>query len=493
LVIACINFVNLTVARSLKRTKEIGIRKVIGGKRKLLILQFLGESFLLSALAFLVALIVVQLILPFFNEMANKELSMTYLFDKKIILSYFILFIATVLLAGFYPAIVLSGFKPVDVLYGKLKYSKGAFLQRALVVLQFTLSGFLIVVTIIFYSQFNFLTSKDLGYKDQHVLKIEVGDVDRNKAKTFANVLLENQYILKAAPHNQGSWFSMCTVNGNQEMTQAMEIIDENYLSTYDLKVVEGRNFSTEFPSDSSTSVLVNQTFAKEANWKNPIGQQISLVMRENKYTVVGVVKDYHFESLHEKIKPQLFMSDPAMGSIGEFCILLDGKNSAGALEHITKSFHSFFPTQPYSYQFVADQNQKQYDDESKWKKIITFSALLTIFISCIGLYGLATLSAENKKKEIGIRKVLGASISNIVTLQIFQFLKLVLLATIIAFPMALWIGNKFLDDYPYRIEISAWMFIAALLSTSSIAIITISSQALKASLSNPVKSLRTE
>ena len=493
LVIACINFVNLTVARSIKRAKEIGIRKVIGGSRKLLIFQFLGESFLLSSFAFIAAILMVQLVLPFFNTMANKELSLGYLFDLQICLNYFLLFIVTALLAGFYPAIVLSGFRPVDVLYSRLKFSRGAFLQKGLVVLQFVLSGFLIVTTIILYSQFNFLVNKDLGYNDQNVLKIGVGDIDRNKAKIFADELLKNPNIIKVAPHNQGTWFSLSMVNGTQEMAHAMEIIDENYLSTYQLKITQGRNFSSAFPSDSSTAVLINEAFAKEANWKNPIGQLVAFQMNKNKYQVVGVVKDYHFQSLHENIKPQLFMSDPDIGSIGEFCISIGPKNIVGALQHLAKSFHSFFPSQPYSYEFVSDFNKSQYEAESKWKKMITFSAILTIFISCIGLYGLAALSAENKIKEIGIRKVLGASVRNIVALQINNFIQLVALAALISFPISWWVGNKFLEDYPYKIHIGFWMFLLALLLTFTIAIFTVGYHAIKSSMSNPIKSLRVE
>ena len=493
LLIACINFVNLTMARSLKRAKEIGVRKVIGGERKMLIYQFLGESFLLSFIAFVFAVLLVKIALPFFNLMSNKSLALNYLFDTKLLVVYILLFLLTGFLAGFYPALVLSGFKPVDTLYGRLKLTRGAVLQKSLVVLQFTLAVFLIVATLIMNSQFNFLVKQDLGYNDSNLINIDAGSVDKTKARTFANELLSNPNIVQVAPRNNGQWFTVAKVNGTQEIAMDMEIIDDNYIPVLDLKITKGRNFSPAFPADSSASVLVNEAFVKEAAWKEPIGQIIDFFAHNHKYTVVGVVKDYHYESLYQTIKPQMFVTDPEMGEPGTFWVRIKPENIPTALQHIESSFKSFFPAKPFSYEFKSDANEKQYEKESRWKKIISFATILTIFISCIGLFGLATLAAERRTKEIGIRKVMGASATHIAASLSANFFKLVLLASVLAFPMAWWAMNKWLHNYPYRINIGIWVFAFALALVSAIAICTVSCQAIKAAIANPVKSLRTE
>ncbi len=493
LIIACINFINLTVARSLKRAKEIGVRKVIGGERKLLIFQFLGESFLLSFIAFALAILLVQLALPFFNNVANKALALSYLFDVKLIASYVGLFLVTGFLAGFYPALVLSKFNPVDTLYGRLKITRGVFLQKSLVVIQFSLAIFLMVATFIMYSQFNYLTKKDLGYNDKNLASINTSRMDLLQAKTFASELLKNPNIVQAAPRNQGGWYTVLKVNGEQQMGPDMEVIDENYLPTLGLKVVQGRNFSPTFPSDSSTSILVNEAFVKEAKWKEPIGQTIDFFTHKHKYQVVGVVKDYHFEALRGSINPQMFTCDPAMGAYGTMFVRMKATNIPDALAHIEKTFKTFFPTKPYECFFKTETNEKQYEAEAKWKQMISMSSALTIFISCIGLFGLATLAAEKRTKEIGIRKVLGASVGSLVRMLTIHFLQLVLIACLIAFPLVWWAGNKFLQGYAYRVEIGWWMFMGALMITGLVAFVTIGFQSVRAAISNPVKNLRTE
>jgi putative ABC transport system permease protein len=493
LLIACINFVNLTVARSLKRSKEIGIRKVIGGERGLLIAQFLGESLLLSFIAFSFALLLVWVSLPLFNANANKVLAVSYLLDVKLVLIYVGLFLLTGFLAGFYPALVLSGFNPVDTLYGRLKITRGAFLQKGLVVLQFSLAVFMIVATMVMYEQFNFLTRQDLGYNDKNLMTINAGRMDIVKSKTFTQELLKNPGIVSAAPRNQGEWFTVMKVNGEQQMVAAMDVMDENYVPTLGLKMVKGRNFSPVFPSDSAASVLVNEAFVKAANWKEPIGQTIDFFTHNHKYQVVGVVKDYHFATLKDSIKPQMFTCDPAMGGYGTMFVRLKPNNIPDAIAHVEKTFKEMFPTKPYLYEFKAASNERQYEKEAKWKGMISFSAILTIFISCIGLFGLATLAAEKRTKEIGIRKVMGASVSAITSLLSINFLQLVLISCAVAFPAVWWLGNKFLQGYAYRIQIGWWMFALAGMVVIFIALATVSYQAIKAAIANPVKSLRTE
>ena len=493
LLIACINFINLTVARSLKRAKEIGIRKVVGGDKKQLIMQFLGESFVLSLGSFLLALILVETLLPFFNTVSNKALSLNYLFDSKLIFSYIALFLCTGFLAGFYPALVMSGFKPAETLYGRFKFSGGNILQKSLVVLQFALATFFIILTITIYQQFELFTTKDLGYDDKNLIVIPTGEMNQIQAETFRNELLKNPDIEKVSPRNGGVWNTISKVNGSQEINYSVEVIDDNYLNTLGLKITKGRNFSDEFTADSSSSVLVNEAFVKEAKWKNPIGQTVDFFFRNHKYQVVGVVKDYYHESLHSKIIPQMFTCDPNMGSYGSFWIKISSANIPKTLKSIEKSFKNFLPTRPYQYEFKSESNLKQYDEEARYKQIISFSALLTIFISCIGLFGLAMLSAEKRTKEIGIRKVLGASVQSIVSMLSVDFLKLILIASAISFPIAWWASNTVLQNYPFRIEISVWIFVGALTTTCTVAFLTIGYQALKSAMANPVKSLRTE
>ncbi|MET3126049.1 putative ABC transport system permease protein [Arcicella rosea] len=493
LLIACINFVNLTVARSVKRSKEIGIRKVVGGDRKQLIFQFMGESFVLSLIAFLLAIVLVELALPIFNTLANKALSIKYLFDTQLITSYFLLFLSTGFLAGIYPALVLSSFSPVDTLYGRFKLSKGSFLQKSLVVFQFSLAAFMMMATLILYAQFDFMVKQDLGYNDKNIVEIATGRMNRTETNTFKQELLKNPTIESVAPRQGGTWNTLANVNGKKEIIFAIDIVDEDYLSTLKIPMVQGRNFSKDFPSDSSQSILVNEAFVKEAGWKNPIGQTVDFFSRNRKFQVVGVVKDYHYNSLYETIKPQLFTCHPDMGTFAQLSIKIKPTNTPNSLKFIEKTFKNLRPTQPYIYDFKDQSNQKQYEKEAKWKQIISFSAILIIFISCIGLFGLATLSAEKRTKEIGIRKVLGANALAIVSMLTKDFLKLVLASVVFAFPLAWWSANKFLESYPYRIAIDGWMFALVLVILVLITILTISYQALKSALANPVKSLRTE
>ncbi|RNI34284.1 ABC transporter permease [Hanamia caeni] len=491
LLIACINFVNLTVARSLKRAKEIGIRKVVGGNRKQLMIQFLSESFILCFIAFVMALGIVKVVLPVFNDLSNKALALSYLFDARLIAFYIVLFIVTSLLAGFYPAIILSGFNPVQTLYSRFTLSGKNYLQKSLVVLQFALASFLICATIIIYLQFNFLTTEKLGYDDSNLVLVNK-DLKRDEAKLFTEQLMKDPDIIGVAPKNGGYWGTRAKVNGDSTIDFAYETIDETYLPLLKIPLVAGRNFSRDFPSDSSNSVLVNEAFVKQAGWKNPLGQEVNFWYKNKKYNVIGVVKDYHFEALSKKIGPQLFTMDPG-NSFGMANIKIRPKTAGSSLAYIQKTFKNLFPLSPYSYTFKQDENSKNYEAEAKWKQIMLFSAILTIFISCIGLFGLSVLSAEKRTKEIGIRKVLGASVSNIITTLSSDFLILVLVSMLVAIPAAWIAAAKWLEHYPYRISLSWWMFSSAAILVIFIALATVSFQAIKAAIANPVASLRTE
>ncbi|HEU5167363.1 MAG TPA: ABC transporter permease [Chitinophagaceae bacterium] len=491
LLIACINFVNLTVARSVKRAKEIGIRKVIGSDRKQLIFQFLGESFFLCTVAFVLAIAWVQLLLPLFNELANKALAISYLFDAKLIAGYIALYIITGLLAGFYPALVLSGYNPVQTLYSRFQIAGKNYLQKSLVVLQFTLASFLIIATGIIYAQFNLLTKTDLGYDDNNLVIINKNSLQPADAAVFKNELLKNPNIVGVSVKNAGQWGTGTKNAVGSTVYFAGETIDENYLPLLKIPLKAGRNFSTAFPADSTQSVIVNESFVKAANWKNPVGETLQILGSSNEtYHVIGVVKDYHFASLTKKITPQLFSMN---GLYGSYYIKIKPSTAASSLKWIQKTYQQFYPMSSYSYVFKNDENRKQYADVEKWKQIILFSAILTIFISCIGLFGLSVLSAEKRTKEIGIRKVLGASVQQIVTALSTDFIKLVAIALIIATPLVYIAANKWLQNYPYRIEMSWWLFASAGILVMLIALFTVSFQSIKTAVANPVKSLRTE
>ena len=492
LLIACINFVNLTVARSVKRAKEIGIRKVVGGDRKQLIIQFLGESFLLCLIAFALAIALVQLILPLFNNLSNKALALSYLFDAKLIAGYILLFILTVLLAGFYPALVLSGYNPVQTLYSRFNLAGKSYLQKSLVVLQFALASFLIIATFTIYKQFNFLTKEKLGYDDSNLIIVHKDFKNHDEAEFFKNELLKDPDMISVAPRNGGRWGTVAKISNDSTIQFDYETVDEAYLPTFKIPLAQGRNFSADFPSDSANSVLVNESFVKQAQWKNAIGQTVNFWYDNKKYNVIGVVKDYHYASLNEKIGPQLFTMKKD-NHYGMVYIKIKPNTAAASLQTIQKTFKQLFPLNPYNYTFMNEQNRKNYEAEAKWKQIMLFGAILTIFISCIGLFGLSVLSAEKRTKEIGIRKVLGASVNGVVTILSKDFLKLVFISLVIAIPAAWIAANKWLENYPYRITVNWWLFASAGILVILIALITVGFQAIKAAVANPVKSLRTE
>jgi putative ABC transport system permease protein len=492
LLIACINFVNLTVARSVKRAKEIGIRKVVGGSRKQLIFQFLGESFLLCFIAFALAVILVQLILPVFNELSNKALSISYLFDAGLILGYITLFLITSFLAGFYPALVLSGYDPVATLYSRFNLRGKNYLQKSLVVLQFALASFLIIGTIVIYLQFTFLTNTSLGYDDSNIVEVSKNAPSHAEAAVFKNELLKSQDIVDVAAKNVGQWRTTAKVNNDSSIQFNYETVDESYIPMMKIPLLQGRNFSKDHPADSVNSVIVNEAFVKQAGWKDPIGQTVNFFFRKDIYQVIGVIKDYHYLALNEKIGPQLFTMKNS-NKYGIYDIKIRPGTASSSLKFIHQKFKEFYPMSPYSYVFKNDKNRKSYEAEAKWKQIMMFAAILTIFISCIGLFGLSVLSAEKRTKEIGIRKVLGASVSSVVTTLSKDFLKLVILAMIFAIPAAWLVAGKWLENYPYRISLSWWMFASAGILVIFIALATVSFQAIKAAVSNPVKSLRSE
>jgi putative ABC transport system permease protein len=488
LLIACINFINLTIAHSLKRGKEIGIRKVVGSQRIQLIKQFLGESFVLCLVAFVMAILLVEFTLPIFNELANKRLSFSYLLDIKLVTAYIALFLVTGFIAGFYPAIVLSGFHPVQTLYNRHKLTGKNYLTRSLVVFQFALATILTIATVVIYSQFNYLTHKDLGYNDENLLTVNLGwGVDGKLVELFKNELSKEPGIQMVATKDFGQNYTNAKIE-DREVEFAISFIDENYFPALQIPLVQGRNFSPEFSADQEQSIMINETFAREVGWQEAIGKQVDFFYENKKYRVIGVVKDYHFSSLKEKISPHLYR----VGA-GNLWIKLKPGIIAQTLKTIETTHNKLLPLRPFEYKFMNTINTEQYESEAKWKQIITLGAILTIFVSCIGLFGLTTLSMQQRTKEIGIRKVFGASVNKIVLLVTRDFIKLVCIAFVIAAPIAWYAANKWLENFAYQIDISWWIFVLAGSIALTIALLTVSFQAIKAALADPVKSLRNE
>ena len=492
LIIACINFVNLTIARSVKRAKEIGIRKVVGSGRQQLIAQFLGESFLLCCFSFAGALLFAQLALPLFNDVTNKALSLSYLMDVKLLIGYVALFFITALLAGFYPAIILSGFNPVQTLYNQFRLTGKNYLQKGLVIFQFTLATMMILGTLTIYFQFEYLTNKDLGYDSGNLVHVPKRNLTPREAKLFGEQLMKNPNIISVAPfrHSQNN----AKVTGDSISHFTYEMVDENFVDILKLQIVEGRNFSSQFPSDSSKAVLVNEAFVKMAGLKDPIGHEIDFFLTNEKKMIVGIVKDYHNASLREAIGPQCFAARPEDRYLyTQMLIRIKPNSEANSVPHVEQTFRKLFPMQPFTYQFDDDQNLKQYAAEAKWKQVILLGACLTIFISAFGLFGLSILTAEKRFKEIGIRKVLGASVRGIVLTLSKDFILLISLAMLIAMPIAYYGGTLWLETYPYRTNIGLPVYVGTSVLVLIIALTTISYQSIKTALMNPVESLKRE
>jgi len=488
LFIACINFINLALSRSLRRGKEIGIRKVNGSTRGQLIVQFMGEAFIMTLLGSLIAIILLVICLPEFNDLADKNLQASYLLSWQSAGIFISLVIINTFLSGFYPALVLSGFNPVQTLYGKLKISSNNYLSKSLVVFQFVIAIFLLIGTIVMLRQFNYLTQSDLGYKPQDIVDVTLP----HDFSTFKNDLLKYPFIKEIAGQNvpfTSVYATEFDVADKKFTSTAYFEIDNEFLKEVDIPVIQGHGFENLF--GDTTEVLVNESFVQFAGWHDsPIGKKITEDKKE--LTVIGVTKDFHSTSLANKINPLVIMQ-LAKPTYGQALVKIDPNQKVQAINAIQKEYKKLIADSPCEYNFLTDELADQYYSEKKWKQIITISAVISIFISCMGLFGLATLSIEQRTKEIGVRKVLGASIASINRLFIMNFLKLVFVAIVIASPLAWLAMNKWLQNYPYRINMSVWILLSAGLGSLIIACVTIRVQSIKASMANPVKSLRSE
>ncbi len=498
MIIACINFMNLATARSLKRAREIGVRKVVGAGKRQLIGQFIGESLLVSFLAMCFSLLVVVLLLPSFNTLTEKNLFVNF-GDSSFLLLILGLVLVTGIVSGSYPALFMSSLKPIVVLKGLLKFKPGAtYFRKGLVVFQFALSIVLILGMIVIYRQIDYIHNKNLGFGKEDLLYMPLeGDLQKTFL-TFKEELLKQPGIKSISsaqntPLEVGS--STAGVRWPGKDTTKLILFSANpvtvdYVKTMGIQLVAGRDFSREYSLDTN-NYLLNEAALKKIGYKDPIGKE--LTMWGDKGTIIGVMKDFHHNSLHVPIDPliiRLFKKEPYWGNI---LIRTEKGKTKEAIASMEKVFRQFNPGFPFKYFFTDDEMFKNYKAEQTVSKLSRYFAFLAIFISCLGLFGLITFTAEQRVKEIGIRKVLGASVSGIVRLLSRDFLKLVSIAALIAFPVAWWAMNKWLDDFAYRIHIGWWVFVVAGIAALLIALLTVSFQAIKAAVANPVKSLRTE
>jgi len=500
LLIACINFMNLATARSLRRAREIGVRKVVGAGKRQLVAQFIGESMFVSFLALILSLLIVALILPSFNTLTEKHLAIN-LADPSFLLIVLGLTVLTGFISGSYPALFMSTLKPIIVLKGLLKFKSGAtYFRKGLVVFQFALSIFLILGMIVIYRQINYIHNKNLGFAKEDLLYIPLeGELQKN-FMTFKEELLKQPGIkfissAQSSPLEVGS--STQGVRWPGKDTTKLILFSNNpitydYVKTMGIELVGGRDFDPSYSLDSM-NYLINEAAARKIGYKDPVGKE--LTMWGDKGTIIGLMKDYHHNSLHVPIEPLILrLFKKSWNSYwGNVIIKTEQGQTKQALASMEKVYKKFNPGFPFKYYFTDDEIMNNYKAEYTVSKLSRYFAFLAIFISCLGLFGLVTFTAEQKTKEIGIRKVLGASVTGIIGMLSKDFLKLVLIAAVIAFPVAWWMMHKWLNDFEYRVDIGWWVFVVAGVAALLIALLTISFQSIKAAVANPVKSLRTE
>jgi len=499
LVIACINFVNLTTARSSERAKEVGIRKVAGALKSQLTRQFIGDSILLCFVAFLFSVGLAALLLPAFNHLAGKTISEGIFSNWKNISILFAAAMGIGLLAGIYPALVLSSFKPVTVLKGRFATgTKGILLRKGLVVAQFTISIALITGTIIVYNQMKYMRNQDLGFSKDQMLVIDTqGDKAKDALKQTVSAIpgVKSVSLTGSVPggNNPGAYSEIENIKGDLQIANLdLYFVDFDYIPQFKMKIVAGRPFSKEFGTDTTQAMVLNEAAVKLLGYSSPqqaIGKRFKQWGREGK--VVGVVKDFHFRSLQTVIKPLSMRIEP--GGCNLLAVNISASNAKSTIATIENKWKTMVPTRPFCYFFLDEFFDRQYRAEERFGKLFLNFAILAILISCLGLLGLASYSTMQRTKEIGIRKVMGASVSNIVNLLSKDFLKLVLLSFAIATPVAGYFMYKWLQDFAYKTSMHWWIFAVSGIIAVFIALFTVSFQAIKVAVANPVKSLRTE
>ena len=507
--IACINFINLSTARSMERAKEVGIRKTFGSEKKSLIFQFLLESVLVSLFSILLSLLLILLLLPLFNKLSGKELSMTGFLEPLALVSLLAFGLLVGLVAGLYPAFVLSSFQPIKVLKGKFQTNKyGTALRNGLVVFQFAISIILIICTIIVNRQMGYMLGDKLGFKKDHIIEIERSDLLNEKTRPFYNELagiagVEKISGASSLPGDEAFFgITWQPVGSRESMTGRGLVVDDQFAATLGLELKEGRFFSKEFSTDS-LSIVLNEKAVSALGLKGPvIGARLTTTDptynispdSPHIYTVVGIIKDFHFQTLHQTIAPLIIANSAKFGDQNAITsVRIKGEDFKAAIAAIERTWKNFVPKRPFHYTFLDQTLAEQYKAEQTIQRVFTVFSVLAICIACIGLLGLAAYATQQRIREISIRKVLGASAGNIIGMLSKDFLRLVTLSAFIAFPLAWWAMHGWLQSFAYRVDLSWWIFLLAWLIAILITLATISFQAIKAAMANPVKTLRSE
>lgn len=513
LLIACFNFINLATAKSLQRAKEVGVRKSVGAGRRQLMFQFIGETIFLSCISVVIAVVLSIFLLPWLNNFTGKQISLLMFINPVVLLLFIVLIFIVGIIAGFYPALVLSGFKPVKVLKGTIssdeKPGKIPWIRHGLVITQFALSVLLIISALIVFNQTNYLHNKDLGFdKDQIMFFPMRGDNMFKNADAFKNDL---QQIAGVSSVSIGYGFPGDAVAGDdiivprngenvsQSATQLM--VDYDYIKTLGLKIIAGRDFSKAMSSDKDHAWIINETAVKSLGFGSPqnaLGKDLAWhpwgatnpdSLKTGK--IIGVVKDFNYKSLYDKVETTVLQIFP--DAAWKVAVKMKSADLSNTINSVKNVWNKFSPEYPLEYKFLDENFTQMYNTEDKLKSLLFIFTAIAIFVGCLGLFGLAAYTAERRKKEVGIRKVLGASTQGVVLLLSKDFIKLVIISLLIASPVAWYFMNKWLQDFAYRIHISWWIFIITAILALSIAFITVSFQAIKAALANPVKSLRTD
>ncbi len=509
LIIACINFVTLSVGRSATRAMEVGIRKVLGAERSQLIRQYWGEAMLVTLISLLIAIGLAIIFIKPFNSIANKDLVLSFNFFNLLFLMALVIVIG--LIAGIYPAIILSGFKPVKVLKSRIQTSVNiGFFRKGLIAGQFVASIIMIIGTMVIGQQLDYLQNKNLGFEKENVIIVSTNKPRKEAiplAEKFKAELASNPKVVSSAislfSFSEPGWVNLGYEDDKKQYRNfRMNAVDADFLKMMDMKLIAGRHFSKDNTADLDGSMIINETMAKEYGWTDPVGKKLP-----GRYpqTVIGVVQDFHYETLHNKIQPLALVMRPdtmfrksndvmfGFSPQPRINIRLSKGNVKEQIAGIEKSWKAVAGNQDFEYKFLDESLNTQYQEDQRLGKIVRFASLLSIFISCMGLFGLVTLAVVRRTKEIGIRKVLGARTSSIVMLLSNDFIWLICIASIVAFPIAWWALNNWLTNFSYRINIQWWVFILAGVVALVIALLTVSFQAIKAALTNPVNSLRTE
>ena len=500
ILIAAMNYMNLATARSIRRAREVGLRKVLGSKRSGLIFQFLAESAALTIIALIISLGVVALLLPEFNKLAGKYFEINVLFTPLVIASIFGIVLITGILGGSYPAFYLSRFSPVKVLKGEIsKGSSGNIFRKVLVTIQFTVSVVMIISTLVVFRQLNYLKNKDLGYSMENVIGVRMNNQEMSlRYQTFKQTLLENNNVIAVTCTNAqiGTGtpkviFMMESDEGMVERGINFAVVDHDFIETMDIQIIEGRDFRQDMPADTLLAVVINETLAKRMNWDDPIGKRVEMgggsVLNA---TVTGVMKDYHQTGIYNEIESLMLV----YRMVSPFVyIKLDQDNIQDALRYTEEVWTGLYPDQPFSYSFLSDRFYEQFGSDEKRGFIFTVFTILAIVIATLGLFGLTSYMVEQRSREIGIRKVFGASELVIIRLISLEFLTLVLIAIILAAPVSYYLMTDWLENFVYRTQPGAMVFVLSAIITIVVTFITVNIRAWRAATANPVDSLRVE